>query len=145
MRVLLVFGFGFGFSFCLFGTSLYFRSCFFFIKLLKSSGGLLSYNTTLSIEKMKSTLVFPKRHWQNWKEKQIFLTIILAFFVFNFWKYVFLFHHFMKTIGEMDPASEWEKKRWLSWSYHWMLGKKWKSIFRVNAAGSCAVALPTSW
>ena len=78
-----------------------------------------------------------------------FFPIILGLFVFNFGKYLFLFHNIMKMIGEMDSANEWEKTKktlkMLSWLCHRMLREKWKSIFIVTAAGAWAVALPTSW
>ena len=95
-------------------------------------------------------LVFPNRQWQNCGEKQIFFfSVILGLFVFNLRKYLFLFRNIMKMIGEEDSANEREKNKkdpqMLSWLCHRMLGEKWKSIFRVTAAGAWAVALPTSW
>lgn len=82
--------------------------------------------------------------------KTDFFSIILGLFVFNLRKYLFLFRNIMKMIGEVDSANEREKKnkkdpQMLSWLCHRMLGEKWKSIFRVTAAGAWAVALPTSW
>lgn len=83
--------------------------------------------------------------------KTDFFSIILGLFVFNLRKYLFLFRNIMKMIGEVDSANEREKKKtkkdpqMLSWLCHRMLREKWKSIFRVTAAGAWAVALPTSW
>lgn len=82
----------------------------------------------------------------NWREKQIFLTTTPGLFVFNFGKYLFLFHDIMKTwiilVKWIQPVDE--KKTLLSWLLYRML-EKWKSIFRVKAAGAWAVALPTRW
>ena len=58
-----------------------------------------------------TTLAFPKRQWQNWREKQIFLTTIVGFFVFDLGNYLFLFCDIMKISGEMDLASGWGKKK----------------------------------
>ena len=84
-----------------------------------------------------------------WRKTDFFFSVILGLFVFNLRKYLFLFRNIMKMIGEVDSANEREKNKkdpqMLSWLCHRMLGEKWKSIFRVTAAGAWAVALPTSW
>ena len=84
-----------------------------------------------------------------WRKTDFFFSVILGLFVFNLRKYLFLFRNIMKMIDEVDSANEREKNKkdpqMLSWLCHRMLGEKWKSIFRVTAAGAWAVALPTSW
>lgn len=79
------------------------------MKFLTSYGRVsarwLCYKSTMGLEKIKVMLAFPSKEELHWRETD-FSSCQPWALVFNLGKYLFLFRHIMKTIGDTDPASE---------------------------------------